>query len=326
MKYNLLGRSGVRVSAISLGTATFGVAPLASDVERMIGRALDLGVNVIDTANSYGNQPRFDRPNAPPAHERESAEALVGQALGARRRDVVLCSKVREPVGPGINDRGLSRRHVMQQVEESLRRLRTDHLDIYYAHQPDPDTPLEETAAVFDDLIRQGKIRYWALSNYPAAQVVEALWKSERAGAQAPIAVQIQYSLAVRGQEIELIPACRAHGLSNFVFGPLAGGLLAGISKNRDAIGHKRWGGPSFTSAQLAVAEQLEALAREAGYTPAALALTWMFSRPTVASSIIGPETLEELEINAAATDIAIPDDLLEAIDEIGRPVISRWG
>lgn len=326
MKYNRLGQTGVAVSAVALGTATFGVAPLEGEVDRLIGRALDLGVNVIDTANTYGNQPRFDRPGAPPAQDRLSAEEMIGKALGSKRRDVVLCSKVMEPVGKGLNDRGLSRRHVMQQVEDSLRRLRTDHLDVYYAHHPDPATPLAETVGVFDDLIRQGKIRYWALSTYPASQVVEALWKADVAGASAPVCVQIQYSLAIRDLEKDLIPVCLAHGVSTTVFGPLAGGLLAGNAKTREATGHKRWGGPGYTPAQLEVAAALEALAQEAGYTPAALALSWMFSRPTVASAVIGPETLAELEENVAVVDLSPPADLLAAVDLIGRPVLSPWG
>jgi aryl-alcohol dehydrogenase-like predicted oxidoreductase len=326
VKYNRLGQTGVTVSALALGTATFGVAPLEGEVDRLLGRALDLGVNVIDTANTYGNQPRFDRPGAPPAQDRLSSEEMIGKALGARRHNIVLCSKVMEPVGKGPNDRGLSRRHVMQQVEESLRRLRTDHLDIYYAHHPDPATPLAETVGVFDDLIQQGKIRYWALSTYPASQIVEALWKADVAGARPPVCVQIQYSLAVREPEKDLIPACLAHGVSTTVFGPLAGGLLAGSAKTREATGHKRWGGPGYTQAQLEVAAALEALAREAGYAPAALALSWMLSKPSVASAVIGPETLAELEQNVAIADLSPPADLLAAVDLIGKPVVSPWG
>lgn len=313
------------MSALSLGTATFGVAPLEGEVDRMIGRALDLGINVIDVANTYGNQPRFDRPTAPPANKRLSSEEMVGRVLGRRRRDVVLCSKVMEPVGAGVNDRGLSRRHIYQQIEESLRRLQTDYLDIYYAHHPDPDTPLEETIGAFDDLVQQGKIRYWALSTYPAAQIVEALWRADALGASAPVCVQIQYSLAIRGLEKDLIPTCAAHGLATMAFGPLAGGLLAGDAKSRPATGHKRWGGPGYSEAQLKVASQLEELAERSGYTPALLAIAWVISRPTVASGIIGPESIDELEANVSAANLSLPGDLQAALDEIGKPVVSRW-
>ena len=326
MRYNRLGQTGVKVSALGLGTATWGVAPAEREVDHLLGRALDVGINLVDTANSYGNQPRFDRAGAPPAHLRASAEELIGRTLGGRRHEIVLCSKVMEPVSAGVNDRGLSRRHIFQQVEESLRRLRTDHLDVYYAHHPDPETPLDETVGAFDHLIRQGKIRYWALSTYPAAQMVEALWKADVRGAQAPVCVQIQYSLAIRDLEKDLIPACLAHGVSTTAFGPLAGGLLAGDAKNRQVTGHMRWGGPGFTPAQLAIAEQLEAVARDAGRTPAELALAWILSKPSVASAIIGPETLQELELNAAVADLSLPESLLTAIDEIGKPLISRWG
>ena len=170
MRYSTLGSTGIKVSCIGLGTATFGVAPFESDAGRLVGRALDLGINLIDTANSYGNQARFDRTGAPPAEARASAEEIVGRALGARRRDVVLCSKVMEPVGAGPNERGLSRRHIFNQVEASLRRLGTDHLDLYYAHHPDPATPIEQTLRAFDDLVHQGKIRYATLSTYPAGR------------------------------------------------------------------------------------------------------------------------------------------------------------
>jgi 1-deoxyxylulose-5-phosphate synthase len=170
MRYGTLGNTGVKVSCIGLGTATFGVAPFEGDARRLVGRALDLGINLIDTANSYGNQARFDRAGAPPAEARASAEEIVGRALGARRHDVVLCSKVMEPVGAGPNERGLSRRHIFNQIEASLRRLGTDHLDLYYAHHPDPATPIEQTLRAFDDLVHQGKIRYATLSTYPAGR------------------------------------------------------------------------------------------------------------------------------------------------------------
>ena len=326
MKYNPLGETGVQVSAVALGTATFGAAPLAQDVDRLIGRALDVGINMIDTANSYGNQPRFDRPGGPPATERESSEAMIGRVLGNRRHDILLCSKVMEPVGPGVNDRGLSRRHIFRQVEESLTRLRTDHLDLYYAHHPDPRTPLSETVRAFDDLIRQGKIRYWALSTYPAIEVVDALWKADVAGAPALVCVQLLYNLALRAQDGDVVPACLAHGLSTTVFGPLAGGLLAGEAKSREASGHKRWGGPGFTEAQLASAAQLEALAEKAGTTPAALALAWVLAKPSVATAIIGPETVAELDLAVAGSDQHLSPELFEAIDQISRPVISKWG
>lgn len=322
MRYKPLGRTGVQASVVSLGTATFGVAPREGDVDRLVGRALDLGINLIDTANSYGNQARFDRAGAPSSVDRPSAEELLGAVLGARREGLILCSKVMEPVGDGINDRGLSRRHVFRQVEQSLRRLRTDHLDIYYAHHPDPSTPIEETVRTFDDLVRQGKILYYALSTYPAWRVVDALWKASAAGASAPVCLQIPYNLARREAELDIVPACLANALSLAVFSPLAGGLFAGAAaRRRDVVGHRRWGGRGFSDREIALAEQLERIAAQHGQTPAALALGWLISRPAVATAIIGAESIAELETNAVAADLDFSRDLLATLDEIGKPI-----
>ena len=326
MKYSPLGRTGVQVSAIALGTATLGVAPLASEVDSLIGRALDLGINVIDTANSYGNQPRFDRPSAPPAAQRASAEELVGQAIKGKRSSVVLTSKVMERVGDDVNQRGLSRRHIMEQVELSLKRLGTDHLDVYYAHHPDRATGLDETVRAFDDLIHQGKIRYCALSTFPAWEVMEALWIADAIGASGPVCVQVPYNLATRAPESELVPLCLRHGLSLTVFSPLAGGLFTGPSVHaRDYVGSRRWGGQGFSERELGLAEQLDVVAKASGRSHAVLALGWLLSRPAVASAIIGPESLDELEANVSAADLDLSPELLEAVDQIGRPPQPGW-
>lgn len=327
MKYNQLGRSGVEVSAIALGTATFGVAPLAEDAEVIIGRAFDLGINMIDTANSYGNQSRFDRPGAPPSDQRASAEEIIGRVLGANRKNAILCSKVMEPVGLGPNSSGLSRLHIIEQVEESLRRLRTDYLDIYYAHHPDPRIPVEEMLRAFDDLTRQGKIRYGALSTYPSWGVVDALWKAEKYGLYPPICNQVTYNLLHRGVEKDVEGVYLTNGLALTVWGPLAGGLLAGAAANaREFSGHKRWGGPGHTDNQLALAQRLDILADESGHSSATLALAWLISRPAVASAIVGAETAKELEANAAAASLALPDDLIEALDKLSDENDPFWG
>jgi aryl-alcohol dehydrogenase-like predicted oxidoreductase len=320
MRYHPLGSTGIKVSCIGLGTATFGVAPLAEDGERLIGTALDLGINLIDTANSYGNQARFDRAGAPPVAARASAEEIVGRGIGARRREVVLCSKVMEPVGAGPNERGLSRRHILDQVETSLRRLGTDHLDVYYAHHPDPATPVDQTLRAFDDLVRQGKIRYAALSTYPAWQMTEALWAADRLGLAPPACNQIAYNLAHRGAEQDVLPACRRFGVGVTVFSPLAGGLLAGPAvRQRPIAGGKRWGAPGFSERQIALAQQLEALAGESGYPPAVLALGWLVSRPGISAALVGPETIDELQANAAAGQVELAPNLLERLDAIGK-------
>jgi aryl-alcohol dehydrogenase-like predicted oxidoreductase len=320
VRYKQLGRTGVKVSAVSLGTATFGVAPLEADCDRLVGRALDLGINMIDMANSYGNQARFDRPGVPAWTDRRSAEEIVGNVLKGRRDGLILCSKVMEPVGEGANDRGLSRRHIVQQLEQSLRRLQTDHLDVYYAHHPDGSTPIDETVRAFDDLVRQGKLRYYALSTYPAWQVVNALWKADSVGANAPACLQVPYNLERRDVELDVVPVCLANGLSLTVFSPLAGGLFAGPAKRTEAfVGRKRWGGTPFTGREIALAEEVERLAQRHGSSPATLALAWLIARPAVASTIVGAEDIDQLEANAAAADLDLPPELMAALDEIGK-------
>src|SRR3954463_10626151 len=203
MQYSVLGPSGVKVSRICLGTATFGVAPDAQEAGRVVHAALDCGINFFDTANVYGATPPFARPGAPPANEREPAEELLGRALRGRRDEVVIATKSGERrFEPAA---GLSRRYIIQQVEHSLRRLGTDYIDGYYAHFPDPDTPLEQTLTAYDDLVRRGKLRYVALSNYPAWQVTQALWIADDRRLAAPVCVQVKYNLIDRAAEDELV-------------------------------------------------------------------------------------------------------------------------
>lgn len=326
MKYAQLGSTGVRVSKISLGTATFGVSPNPAEAERMVGRALDLGINLFDCANSYGNQARFDRPGLTPAAERASAEEILGKALRGKRQHVVLCSKVMEPVGAGVNERGLSRLHIFDQVENSLRRLGTDHLDVYYAHHPDGNTRIDETLRAFDDLVRQGKIRYYALSTYPAWQLIEALWVCDRLGLHTPVCVQIPYNLALRLPEADVLPACVRYGISATVFSPLAGGVFSGAADQpRPIVGHQRWGGPGFTPRQLELARQLQEVAAKSGHQPAALALAWLLTRPGVCSAIIGPESVTELEVTAAAGDLELSPEVLQAVNLVGEQPFSIW-
>ena len=320
MKYTLLGRTGLHVSRIALGTATFGVTPLEADATPMVNRALDLGINVFDTSNSYGHQPRFDQPWAPPAAERNPAEVILGNALKGRRHEAIICTKVREPVHAGPNGSGLSRVHIMQQVEESLHRLGTDYIDVYYAHHPDPLTPIDQTLRTFDDLIRSGKVRYCALSTFPAWELTEALWQSDTLNLNAPVANQVNYNLVNRSVETEVVPAAKRFGMSLTVFGPLYGGLLTGVSVlDRPVQGSQRWGRAGFSEREVTIAQQLDALAKESGYPPAHLALAWLLSRPTVATAIIGPEKISELEENVDAADLELDAELLARVDAIGK-------
>ena len=317
MKYSVLGPTGVRVSRICVGTATFGVAPGPQEADGVVGAALDLGINFFDTADVYGSTSTFDRPGAPPAAERESAEEILGRSLAGRRDAVVLATKSGERrFDP---DAGLSRRYIIQQVEQSLRRLRTDRIDLYYAHFPDPNTPLEQTLAVYDDLIRQGKLRYVALSNHTAWQMTEALWiADDRRLVSAPVAAQVMYSLLDLSAEKEWTAACVRFGLSIIPYAPLHGGLLADLSVlDRPIAGGKRYGGPGYSDTEIAVARRLDQLAREWGLGMQQVSLAWLLSRPAVASVIVGAETADELRANAAAADVELTQKQLDAVSAL---------
>lgn len=321
MEYTVLGRSGMRVSRICLGTATFGVAPDPQEAERIVSAALDLGINFIDTADVYGNMPVFDRIGAPPAVERESAETILGRALRGRRDEVFIATKSNGITGSGVNDRGLSRRHVIRQVEESLRRLETDWIDLYYAHDPDPDTPLAETLQVYDDLIRQGKLRAVGLSNHPACKVAQALWIADDLRlSSAPVAAEVKYSLVDRVAERELGPACAEFDVSIVPYAPLHGGLLADLSVlDRDVSGDQRFGAPGFPPSEVALAQEVDRLAREWGLPMQQVALAWLLSRPAVASAIVGPESVEELYADASATDVLLDVEQLDALTALAE-------
>ncbi|MGO4586648.1 aldo/keto reductase [Arthrobacter sp. 2RAF6] len=315
MQYSILGSTGVKVSRICLGTATFGVAPTAQDANRVVGTAIDLGINFVDTADVYGNMPVFDRPGAPAAADREPAEQILGRALRGRREQMVIATKSNGIVGLDVNDRGLSRRHIIRQVEASLRRLETDYIDLYYAHDPDPDTPLEQTLAAYDDLIRQGKLRYVGLSNHLAWQVVQALWIADHRRLNAPVAAQVKYNLLDRAAERELAPACQQFGLSIVPYAPLHGGLLADLRVlDREISGDQRFAGAGFTDAEIALARETERLSRAWGLAPYQASLAWLLSRPAVASAIVGAETPQELQANATAADIELEQAQLDAL------------
>jgi aryl-alcohol dehydrogenase-like predicted oxidoreductase len=213
MNYRRLGWSGLKVSEICLGTMTFGHGADQPETDRIVGAALDLGVTFFDTADGY---------NA------GQSEIMLGRALGAGRKHVVIASKVFNPTGPGPNDSGMSRAHILESVETSLKRLGTDYLDLYYIHHVDVETPLEEMLRAFDDLVRQGKVRYTGCSNYEAWRVMEAMWISDTRGLERFACHQPQYSLVVRDIEEEIVPACDLKGLGIVCWSPLAGGYLAG--------------------------------------------------------------------------------------------------
>ena len=321
MQYAFLGKTGVKVSRISLGAAAFGVAPVEADAIKLVDRAIDLGINFFDTANSYGANSRFDRPGLPTAAEREPSEVILGRALKGRRHDVILATKASERVGDGLNDMGLSRVHLMQQLENSLRRLQTDHVDVYYAHHSDANVPIEETLDTFDIMIRQGKVRYCALSNFLGWETTEALWKSESFRLHAPVVLQSAYNFVDRRVETEVLPVARKYGLSFYAFSPVAGGILGGRSVlDRQVAGRQRWGGKPFDEDEVRTVLWWDEFAKEAAIPPGQLALAWVLNRPGVTGVVIGPERIESLEGSCQTVDLDIAPDLMEKLQQATIP------
>jgi aryl-alcohol dehydrogenase-like predicted oxidoreductase len=332
MQYAHLGSSGLQVSRLCLGTGAFGVAPLEADAAALVHRALDLGINFIDTANSYGNFRRMDRPGAPTYTDRPSAEEIVGRALKGRRDEAVLATKVREPVGAGVNDAGLSRRHIMQQVERSLTRLQTDYLDLYHMHGFDSQTPLDETFQAFDDLVHQGKVRYLGFSNYSGWRMAAAMGRCEALGLQTPVVHQMGYNLVTRNAEGDTIAAALHYGVGVTCYSSLAMGLLSGADvTSRPIYGMQRFVEDKsrpipWAPDQMDAAKKMEGMAQEWGLAPAHVALAWLVSRPAVASAIIGPESVDELETAAPAGDLVLDAEQRAALDALLPPPASFEG
>ncbi len=332
MEYRLLGNSGLRVSELCVGSAWFGVGPTEEEAPRVIGRALDLGINFFDTAFSYGNRASADREGMPPASDRRPAEEMIGSALKDHRHEVILTTKVGElapeepgPNGGGRDGGGLSRYHITRLVEASLRRLQTDYIDIYHAHWPDPTTPLEETLQTFDGLVRQGKIRYYAFCNYESWQIVHALWLCDQLNLIRPISLQMGYNLALRQIEDFIMPVCKTFSLTMNAHTPLGGGLLTGAeNRSRRYIGRRRMGqntGPAFSDADLAVGEGLDDLASKWGYAPTQVAIAWLLNHPHLTSAIIGPEFAEEVDVAVKGLELRLDSEQMTALDVLSpRP------
>jgi aryl-alcohol dehydrogenase-like predicted oxidoreductase len=322
MHHATLGRSGLKVSRACLGAMNFGRShPFAScdEVEagRIIAAFLDAGGTFIDTADAYTGG---------------ESEEIVGRAIAGRRDSVVLATKGFMPQGEGPNERGLSRLHLTRALEASLRRLGTDHVDLYQCHNWDPATPIEETMRTLDDFVHSGKVRYIGCSNFTAAQIVEAQWAAERIGGTPFTSLQPQYSLIARSIEAEILPACARHGLGTAVYSPLGSGILAGRYRRGEApdagsrIGRLRGSAMAMARAvaddlyqdrNLAIADEVREVAAELGATPAAVALAWVRSRPGVTSVIVGPRTLEQLESGLAGFDLDLPADAAARLDEV---------
>jgi len=311
MRYRKLGRTGLKVSEISLGSwLTYGGYVERQNAVRSIEIAYDLGINFFDTANVY---------------ERGAAEMLVGEVLRNYPRDsYVLATKVFWPMGDGPNDRGLSRKHVMEQAHASLKRLGVDYVDIYYCHRFDPETPVEETMRAFDDLVRQGKVLYIGVSEWTAANMAEALAVADRYLLDRIVVNQPIYNMFNRYIEKEVIPFCERQGIGQVVFSPLAQGLLTGKYKSAteyppDSRAAKIGGNfrKNITEERIAKVEQLKAVAADVGITVAQLALAWTLRQPIVASALIGASRPEQVEENAKASGIELSQDVLDRIEEI---------
>jgi aryl-alcohol dehydrogenase-like predicted oxidoreductase len=310
MQYRTLGRTGIKVSPYALGAMMFGSIgnPDHDDSVRIIHKALDAGINFVDTADAYS---------------RGESEEIVGQALKGRRDDVVLATKLHLPMGDDPNQRGNSRRWIMTAVENSLRRLETDHIDLYQIHRPDPDTDIEETLSALSDLIHSGKVRVIGSSTMPASDIVEAQWVAERRGLERFRAEQPTYSILSRGIETEVLPVAQRYGMGTLVWSPLAGGLLTGrYRKGEQASTHRAGFGFRHLSDErrLDVVEQLIPLAQETGLSLTHLAMAFAIAHPGVTSAIIGPRTMEQLDDLLVGIDVTLTDDILDRIDEIVPP------
>jgi aryl-alcohol dehydrogenase-like predicted oxidoreductase len=310
-----LGSSGLRVSLVGLGCNNFGRRIDYAASYPVVHKALDLGVTFFDTADSY-RSPIGD------------SEEFLGRALGSRRKDVVLATKVGMPVdASGLH--GASRRSIISGVEASLRRLNTDWIDLFQQHQPDPLTPIEETLRAFEDLVRQGKVRYIGCSNFRAWQVVEARWISRTFGLASFVSCQNEYSLLARGPDRELIPMMQADGMGLLPYYPLAGGLLTGKYRRntpmpegaRLTVHGARYGDRFINDANWPIVERLETFAEQRGRTLLELAFSWLASRPCVSSIIAGATKPEQLEENVCAVGWALTTDDFQEIDRITSKV-----
>jgi aryl-alcohol dehydrogenase-like predicted oxidoreductase len=317
MDYRNLGRTGVRVTPLCLGAMMFGGwgNPDHDDSIRIIDRALDAGINFVDTADVYS------------AGE---SEQIVGKALAGGKRDhVVLATKVHGPMGRDPNARGNTRRWIMQECDNSLRRLQTDWIDLYQIHRPDPDMDIDETLGALTDLVRAGKIRYFGSSTFPAYQIVEAQWVAERRNRERFVCEQPPYSLLVRAIEADVLPVCQQYGMGVIPWSPLAGGWLSGrYRKDRDIpTSHRAERIPDRydmslpeNQIKLEAVDQLAQLAEEAGTTLIHMALAFVIQHPAVTSAIIGPRTMEQLEGQLGAEDLVLETDVLDRMDKIVPP------
>ena len=307
MRYRTLGRTGIKVSPYALGAMMFGAGgnPDHDDSISIIHKALDAGINFVDTADAYGD-----------------SEEIVGKALQGRRDNVVLATKVSRPMGEDPNQQGASRRWIMKAVEGSLRRLQTDHIDLYQIHRPDPTTDVEETLSALTDLVRSGKVRAVGTSTTPASDIVEAQWVAERRGLERFRTEQPPYSILNRRIEREVLPVALRYGMGTLVWGPFAQGLLTGrVRKNQEnPLRRVAFSKHLSDERRIDAVEQLIPIAAEAGMPMTHLAMAFTIAHPGVTSALIGPRTMSHLDDLLAGLNVALGDDILDRIDEIVPP------
>ncbi len=309
MEYVSLGCSGLQVSRVCMGTMTFGDQADEALSIQMVQRALDEGINFYDTADMY---------------QTGASEEILGKALKGKRDEVVVATKVFNPMGPGPNDKGLSRKHIIQALEDSLRRLDMDYVDLYQLHQPDYNTPLEESLAAMDQLVREGKTRYVGISNYAAWQICQALWICDDRNLAPIVSVQPMYNLIARGIDQELLPFCREFNLGVMVYNPLAAGLLTGKHKKgapptegtrfaaKEMYRDRFWHDKLFDATM-----QLQDVAAKFGLTMVELSLQWILAQPDVTCVIVGASKMEHLEENLIACRGELPEGAAEECDAV---------
>lgn len=317
MRHHHMGRTGLRVPEVTLGTLTFGEEADRDEASRMVATYLDAGGFAFDSADSYAGG---------------RSEEMLGELLAGRRDEIVLTTKARFPTGPHPNDRGASRRHLLDSVHRSLRRLRTDWLDVFLLHCWDWHTPLEETLSTLDHLVRSGTVRYVGASNFAGWQAARAIGLAEREGWEPVTVLSPQYSLTSRSTEREVLPLCEHLGLGVFAWSPLGGGLLTGkygatparppegtraadSARRGSATMHNR-----FTSQNLAVVDLLRELAAAYGWQPAQVALAWVLRQPLVSTTLLGARTAAQLRENLAASQVQLPDEAWRRLDAASAP------
>ncbi|MDR3573830.1 MAG: aldo/keto reductase [Anaerolineaceae bacterium] len=311
MQYRTLGRTGIKVSPYCLGAMMFGAGgnPDHDDSIRIIHKALDAGINFIDTADRYSQG---------------ESEEIVGKALKGRRENIVLATKVNGKMGDDPNQQGNSRRWLIHEVEDSLRRLQTDYIDLYQIHRPAPDTDIEETLSALTDLMRAGKVRMIGSSTFPVSEIVEAQWVAERRGLARFRTEQPPYSILNRSIEREVLPICQKYGMGVLVWSPLAKGMLTGRYRQGqplpDSLRAKYMPKQMSDESQLEAVEQLILVAQQAGLSLTHMALAFVMAHPGVTSAIIGPRTMEHLDDLLAGTEVVLDDEILDQIDKIVPP------